>query len=77
MFGAALQQMLQRIEEANPETLANIFGLTAYPDKRFPLSPGSGSRYCSPRRSYLVVSFHQVPELAAVVPPVLIARTCQ
>ncbi len=31
--GAALQTMLQRIEEANPSTLANIFGNAAWADK--------------------------------------------
>ena len=31
--GAALQTMLQRIEEANPNTLANIFGNAAWADK--------------------------------------------
>ena len=31
--GAALQTMLQRIEEANPQTLANIFGNAAWADK--------------------------------------------
>ena len=31
--GAELQRMLQRIEEANPDTLANIFGNTAWADK--------------------------------------------
>lgn len=31
--GAALQKMLQRIEEANPDTLANIFGNAAWADK--------------------------------------------
>lgn len=31
--GAELQKMLQRIEEANPDTLANIFGNAAWADK--------------------------------------------
>lgn len=32
-IGAELQKMLQRIEEANPDTLANIFGNAAWADK--------------------------------------------
>ncbi len=44
MFGAALQQMLQRIEEANPEALANIFGSPLIRINGFPyrLDPGAG-----------------------------------